>query len=168
MTEQNQTPDFASQEAGEAWAQAKADYGDELNIDDVKGTGKDGAITKANVVEYVESLTGGDDQDADDQGEADTEAAQGADVSGDDQDQDASDNGAGDAENDEQSQDDQEADADDEIEPIEGKTLVNLLPNKFEIEGVKIAPKGKTPLTDDLATSKRVAHAIKIGVLGVE
>ena len=134
---ENKEPDFASPEAGESWAQAKKEYGDALNIDDVKGTGKDGAIKASDVDAYVESLTGGDA----DKAEAEKKA-----------------------------QADAKPTAKDfkEVKPIKGKALVNLTPNKFEVEGVKIEPKGKVKMTDELAKSKRVAHGIEIGVLGVE
>lgn len=177
----NKEPDFASPEAGESWAQAKKEYGDVLNIDDVKGTGKDGAIKASDVDAYVESLTGGDadkaeaekkaqaDADAKAKADADKKAQDDADAKA-KADKEAKDKADAEAKANEKSNADAKPTAKDfkAVEPIKGKALVNLTPNKFEIEGVKIEPKGKVKMTDELAKSKRVAHGITIGVLGVE
>lgn len=63
MTEENKTPDFASEQAGEFWAEMKAEYGDDVNVDDIEGTGKDGAITKSDVQGYIDSLEFDDEAD---------------------------------------------------------------------------------------------------------
>lgn len=146
---ENKEPDFASPEAGESWAQAKKEYGDALNIDDVKGTGKDGAIKASDVDAYVEALTGGDA----DKAKADKEAKAKADEK---------------AKADAQETPKLTAKDFKEVKPIKGKKLENLTGNPFEIEGTKIAPNGNVELTDALAKSKRVAHGIEIGVLAVK
>jgi hypothetical protein len=137
---ETQEPDFASPEAGESWAKAKADFGDALNIADVKGTGKNGAIKASDVDEYVEALTAGQPDDADTGNTGDEPKAEPKPTAKDFK----------------------------EIKPMKGKHIVNLTGNTFEIEGVKIEPKGKIKMTDELAASKRLANAVQVGTLGVE
>lgn len=232
MTKENKEIDFASPEAGELWAEIKSEFGEKVSIDDVKGTGKDGAITKGNVEAYFDGLTvdneSGDTVEGDDAPNDDLNAPQGntgGDVSGvdakakaqadidaqakadadakakADADQKAKDDAQAklDAEakakadkqakidadakakadanaekeaqekSDAESNDDTDEDeSEDEVEPIEGDYVVNLTDNTFDIEGVKIAPKGKVEMTDALAKSKRVAYAIECGTLEVK
>lgn len=81
MTKENKEIDFASPEAGELWAEIKSEFGEKVSIDDVKGTGKDGAITKGNVEAYFDGLTvdneGGDAVEGDDAPNDDVDAPQG-------------------------------------------------------------------------------------------
>lgn len=81
MTKENKEIDFASPEAGELWAEIKSEFGEKVSIDDVKGTGKDGAITKGNVEAYFDGLTvdneGGDAVEGDDTPNDDVNAPQG-------------------------------------------------------------------------------------------
>lgn len=50
----------------------------------------------------------------------------------------------------------------------QSKLLVNLLENKFAIEGVIIPAKGSVELTKKLTESQVVKHACKIGVLKID
>ena len=167
MTKENKQPDFASDVAGEYWAQQKAEYGDAIDINDVQGGGKNGAIRKEDIQEYIESLTGDDaDEVVDDGSQADAETVSDDQdtIESDDEGNDQDDSDEDDADLDETTDAD---DADEGEEMVKGY-LVNNTDNVFEIEDVKIEPKGKTPLTPILEKSKRVKYACEIGTLGIE
>jgi len=155
--------DFASDTAGEYWAQVKADNGDAVTITDVKGTGANGAIKKGDIDAYLEGLTGDDNADAVDGPQDDAQAD--TDTNADNEPQD-DDKAPETAENDVA----QKPTAKDfkEIKPIKGKSLINKTGNPFEIDGVLIEPNGEIELSGELAKSKRVARAIETGVLSVK
>lgn len=129
MTEETQAiePNFASEQAGEYWALVKAEKGDDVNIDDIEGTGKDGAIKKSDIDEYLETLEGDDDPELDDN-----------------------------------------EDDDDDVDMINSEVVVNLTDNRFAIEDMILEPRAKAQATDSVLASKRLKHAIEIGVLGIE
>lgn len=146
MTKENKTPDFASEQAGEFWAEIKAEYGDKVSIEDVKGTGKDGAITKGDVEAYFDALTANDEVDGDNGAQAQADAPQA----------------------DEKVETDPAPESTKKVKPIKGKTLRNLTDNNVEIDGVRIEPKGEVKLDEALAVSKRVAHGIETGMFAVK
>jgi hypothetical protein len=140
-------PDFASQEAGEYWAKVKKMHDEKVDIADVEGTGKDGAIKKSNIEDYLSILElemDDTDTDANDDEEGAKEVGQS------------------------ESTDNEAAVVVEKVELIKGKKLINNTGNTFVIEGVTIEPNGETELTKELAASKRVAYAIELGVLGTK
>ena len=179
MSKETKAPDFASETAGEYWAQIKSEYGDAVSIDEVTGTGKDGAITKGDVEKYIAAFPIFESQDIleiaisyADEMELPLLEFFGEEYAGKPITDEIIENiveklSSGDEDTDDEPEPPTAPDFK-EVKPLEGKTLVNLLENKFVIEGVEISPKGEVELTDALKKSKRVAHAINCGVLAVK
>lgn len=185
--EENKELNFASEQAGEYWAEMKAIYGDMINIDDVDGTGSDGAITKGNLTEYMEGFPRfekGEVLDSaisyaeelgvelkeflgeENEGKVITDEIIESILSGLSSDADVS--------------DDSELPPpiptpetkltpdEDGDKPLKGKHLINLTGHTFDIDGNKIEPYGKIKLHGELKASKRVKYAIEVGTLEIK
>jgi len=168
MTEDKKT-DFASPEAGEYWAEMKQKHGDNIDIDAIKGTGKEGSITKGNVTKYIEAIEKAIIESAEE-----VPAADDAPVSDSDEDEVESTPVDAPAEAPEEAPVEEPEEApEDEVEApaekAEGSKLVNLTANRLEIAGVlRLEANGCSIYTDKLKKDKAVQRAIDLGMIGVE
>ena len=153
MTDNIKMPDFASDTAGELWAKVKNKHGDDINIHDIKGTGRDGGIKTGDIREYIAVM------------EAQKQPAQGAEEQPSTDTPDEPDTAPEEPEAEKEKE--QENDAKDTADNKSGKFLKNPSKNVYFIEGVRIEPKGKVKYTADMKKSRAVKHAIKLGLLEV-